>query len=398
MCYRYKDLEAAQAEGKSLSFLPPPVAVPNAPLLHNGKSTRDRNCIVVPLIISEAFADAGHPSKTSNSRWMRMLDTLCSMQLCIHDWPAGVPPPGPDFDLKLLSGWTPCQLSDFTGYSHKVYSIPLVINTDGIILCHLEESEKFIKDLPPHVTECLNTGTSHSIGALRSHQEALCLYPTAPHSNYQAPHSNSGASHSQHEALCSQHGASHSQHRALHSIPPVPIHTDHDELLDHSIHSDESDDDLPPSSPPLSSPHATPQGSNVAAGQYQYNCICEDICRSMASETRKWTRDDYESAREADDIEMGMVVARYRSRTHGKHGYEATKGHNHPKPYVCASSKAHMGPAPNQNTMHLPSHSAVMPYSEGSPSLHQYASHLQPAHVLDCCLLPLVDEDEFEYN
>ncbi|KAG1902402.1 uncharacterized protein F5891DRAFT_1186513 [Suillus fuscotomentosus] len=452
---KYKDLEAAQAEGKSLSFLPPPVAVHNAPLLCNGKSARDRNCMVAPLIISEAFADAGHPSKMSNSRWMRMLDILYSMQLCIHDWPAGVPPPGPDFDLKLLSasqlralvgpylrkhlgdmyeaelgrdededdaekatmtkrkgkskksnenrrtrgtvvqepdvilsikGWTPRQLSDFAGYSRKVYSIPLVIDTDGIILHHLEESEKFIKDLPPHVTERLNTGTSRSIGASHSHQEASRLYPAAPCSDYRALRSNSGASRS-------QHGASR-------SIPPVPIHTDHDELLDHSIHSDESDDDLPLSSPPLSSPHATPQGSNVAAGRYQYNCVHEDIRRSIASETRKWTHDDYESAREADDIETGMVAARYRSRTHDRAsmGMRSTKGHNHPKPYVRASSKARMGPAPNQNTTHLPSRLAVVPYSEGSPSSHQYASRLQPAHVLDRRLLPLVDEDEFEYN
>ncbi|KAG1797813.1 uncharacterized protein HD556DRAFT_1306406 [Suillus plorans] len=107
---KYKDLEAAQAEGKSLSFLPPPVAVPNAPLLCNSKSARDRNCMVAPIIISEAFADAGHPSKTSNSRWMRMLDILYSMQLCIHDWPAGVPPPDPDFDLKSLSASQLCAL------------------------------------------------------------------------------------------------------------------------------------------------------------------------------------------------------------------------------------------------------------------------------------------------
>ncbi|KAG1896095.1 uncharacterized protein F5891DRAFT_983787 [Suillus fuscotomentosus] len=458
---KYKDLEAAQAEGKSLNFLPPPVAVPNAPLLRNGKSTRDRNRMVAPLIISEAFADAGHPSKTLNSRWMRMLDILYSTQLCIHDWPAGVPPPGPDFDLKSLSasqlralvgpylrkhlgdmyeaelgrdedednaekatmtkrkgkskksnenhrtrgtvvqepdvilsikGWTR-QLSDFAGYSHEVYSIPLVIDTDGVILRCLEESEKFIKDLPPHVTERLNTGTSCSIGASRSHQEASRLYPAAPRSDYRAPRSNSGA-------LRSQHGALRSQHRALRSIPPVPIHTDHDELLDHSIHSDESDDDLPPSSPPLSSPHATPQGSNVAAGRYQYNCVREDIRRSMASETRKWTRDDYESAREANNIETGMVAARHWSRTHDRAsmGMRSTKGHNHPKPYVRASSKACMGPSPNQNTTHLPSHSAVVPYSEGSPFSRQYASHLQPAHVLDRRLLPLVDEDEFEYN
>jgi 5'-3' exonuclease len=32
-----------------------------------------------------------------------MLDILYTSQLCIYDWPAGVPPPGPDFDLKSLS-------------------------------------------------------------------------------------------------------------------------------------------------------------------------------------------------------------------------------------------------------------------------------------------------------
>jgi hypothetical protein len=32
-----------------------------------------------------------------------MLDILYSWWLCIHDWLAGVPPPGPDFNLKSLS-------------------------------------------------------------------------------------------------------------------------------------------------------------------------------------------------------------------------------------------------------------------------------------------------------
>ncbi|KAG0703201.1 hypothetical protein DFH29DRAFT_874605 [Suillus ampliporus] len=425
---KYKDLEAAQAEGKSLSFLPPPVAVPNAPLLRNGKSARDRNRMVAPIIISEAFADAGHPSRTSNSRWTRMLDILYSTQLCIHDWPAGVPPPGPYFDLKSLSasqlrtlvgpylrmhlgdmyeaelgrdededdaekatmtkrkgkskksnenrrtrgavvqepdvilsikGWTPraysdSQLSDFAGYSGEVYSIPLVIDTDGVILRRLEESEKFIKDLPPHVTEHLNTGTSRSIGALRSHQEASRLYPAAPRSDYQ------GSTLQLWGFALTTWGF---------------VLTTWDFTLDSTC-------------------------SNVAAGRYQYNHVHEDICCSMASETRKWTRDDYETAREADDIETGMVAARYQSRTHDRAsmGMRSTLGHNHPKPYVCAPSKASMGPAPNQNTTHLSSHSAVVPYSEGSPSSRQYASHVQPAHVLDRRLLPPVDEDEFEYN
>src|ERR1700692_4565705 len=59
---------------------------------------------------------------------------------------------------------------------------------------------------------------------------------------------------------------------------------------------------------------------------------------------------------------------------------------SHPKPHVRATSKARMGP-PNQNTTHLPSRSAVVPYSEGSPSSRQYASRVQPAHVLDRRLL-----------
>jgi hypothetical protein len=88
------------------------------------------------------------------------------------------------------------------------------------------------------------------------------------------------------------------------------MHTDYDELSDDSIHPDECDN-LPPSSPPPSSPYAT-------AGRYQYNHLCQDIRRSMASElaTRKRARDDYETVGEADDIEAGMVDERYRSRIH----------------------------------------------------------------------------------
>ncbi|KAG1849433.1 hypothetical protein DFJ58DRAFT_842646 [Suillus subalutaceus] len=294
---KYKGLEAAQAEGKGLSFLPPPAAVPNAPLLHNGKSTRDRNRMVAPIIISEAF----------DCRWMRMLDILYSTQLCIHDWPTGVPPSGPDFDLKSLSA---SQLRALVGpylrkhlsntyetelgrdededdaekamttkrkgvdslcifsrairlarYAGEIYSIPLVIDTDGIILHHLKDSEKFIKELPPHVArkhltkrireESPNSDESlnSDAGPSGSHQEALHLHPAAPRYNYQAP--------------CSNSGAPHSQHGALRSNPPVSMHTDHDELLDYSVHPD---DDLPPSSPPLPSPYAAHQGLNATTG------------------------------------------------------------------------------------------------------------------------------------
>jgi hypothetical protein len=53
---RYKDLEAAQAEGKTLGLLlPSSTTVPNGTLLCNGKSARDRNRRVAPMIIGEKF-------------------------------------------------------------------------------------------------------------------------------------------------------------------------------------------------------------------------------------------------------------------------------------------------------------------------------------------------------
>ncbi|KAG2039380.1 hypothetical protein BDR03DRAFT_1009011 [Suillus americanus] len=98
-----KYLEAAHAEGKTFSLLPPSSTTLNGTLLCNGKPARDRNRKVAPMMISEKFAEASHLLKTSNSRWLTMLDILYAEKLCIHDWPAGVPPPGPDFELKALS-------------------------------------------------------------------------------------------------------------------------------------------------------------------------------------------------------------------------------------------------------------------------------------------------------
>ncbi|KAG1744523.1 uncharacterized protein EDB91DRAFT_1246650 [Suillus paluster] len=314
---KYNDLEAAQAEGKGFSFLPPPVAVPNATLLQNGQSDRDRNRMVAPPIISEAFVAAGHPFKTSNSRWTKMLDILYYMQLCIHNWPAGVPPPGHDFDLKSLSAnededdaekavstkrkgksksnenrrtwgtvveepdvvlsiedWSPLQRADLAGYCGEVNLIPLVIAMDGIILCRLQDSEKFIKDLPPHVArkmsttvreespnsdadaEHLNTGASCTMGASQSnpgalrshsgpsssHQEASHLHPAvlcsdywALHPDYRAPCSDYRAPCSDYQAPHSNSGAPHSQHGASRSNPPVPMHANYDELLDYDL-------------------------------------------------------------------------------------------------------------------------------------------------------------------
>ncbi|KAG1887861.1 hypothetical protein F4604DRAFT_1916717 [Suillus subluteus] len=216
---KYKDLEATHAKGKTFSLLPPSSTAPNGTLLCNSKPARDRNRKVAPLMISEKFAEAGHPLKTSNSRWLTMLDILYAEKLCIHDWPAGVPPPGPDFELKALSAsqlralvapylrihlgamyeaelglddddddseteaakakkrkgkskksrdngrkkgpiaeepsvvlhisrWDESDILALETQSPNACLIPLVINTDGKVVHSLQDSEKFVKDLP----------------------------------------------------------------------------------------------------------------------------------------------------------------------------------------------------------------------------------------------------------
>ncbi|KAG2146364.1 hypothetical protein DEU56DRAFT_753830 [Suillus clintonianus] len=467
---KYKDLEAAQAAGKNIKFLPPPAPASNASLLRNGKSDRDRNRMVAPVVISEAFADAGHALKTSNSRWMTMLDVLYSTRLCIHDWPAGVPPPGPDFDLKSLSasqlralvgpylrihlgdtyeaelgrdededdsdaekakmakrkGKIGVLMQDLTSYTGEVYTIPLVIDTDGVILRRLKDSEKFIKDLPPHVTRKQlgktireeyptsdasaehsfpeashpNLGNSRSNSrALHSHQQVSRTHVTTPRANSRAPRSNlgapratrppnSGASRSNQGASRSNQGASRSNQGAsrstagalrstagalrstagaLRSNQVVTRHMDYDDLTDYNnLPADY--DDIPPSSPFLP---ATPRGSNTAHGRHQYNRLREDIRHSFGSksDTRKRPRGDYETISEVDEIETGMVEDRRLARMHDRTSVDqrSTRGHQR-KPIAGAPSMAHSGAVTNNNTARLASRSSVVPYADRSPS------------------------------
>ncbi|KAG2101586.1 uncharacterized protein F5147DRAFT_776589 [Suillus discolor] len=289
---KYKDLEAAHAKGKTFSLLPPSSTTPNGTLLCNGKPARDRNRKVAPMMISEKFAEAGHPLKTSNSRWLTMLDILYAEKLCIHDWPAGVPLPGPDFDLKALSASQLCALvapylrihlgamyeaelgldddnDDSEAEAAKVKKrkgkskksgdkgrkkgliakepsvvlhisrwpesdilalemqasnaclIPLVIDTDGRVVHTLQDSEKFIKDLPQDDTPRRRTNevikkptisnsaasrstmeTSRStIGASRSNQTASRFNNAAPSSNREASHSHQYTNQVIHEDL-----------------------------------------------------------------------------------------------------------------------------------------------------------------------------------------------------
>ncbi|KAG1777887.1 hypothetical protein EV702DRAFT_1196684 [Suillus placidus] len=294
---KYKDLEAAHAKGKTFSLLPPSSTTPNGTLLCNGKPARDRNRKVVPMMITEA----SHPLKTSNSRWLTMLDILYTEKLCIYDWPAGVPPPGPDFDLKALSAsqlhvlvapylrihlgalyeamlglddddddseaeaakakkckgkskksgnkgrkkgpiveepsvvlhisrWPESDILAFEMQASNVCLIPLVIDTDGRVVRTLQDSEKFIKDLPPDDTprrrtnEVIKKPTISNPAASRSTKEASRSTIGASRSTMGASRPNQEASRFNNAALSSNREASRSRqytNRAIHEdLPP----------------------------------------------------------------------------------------------------------------------------------------------------------------------------------
>ncbi|KAG1856149.1 hypothetical protein F4604DRAFT_1932006 [Suillus subluteus] len=309
---KYKDLEAAHAEGETFSLLPPSSTTPNGTLLCNGKPARDRNRKVVPMMISEKFAEAGHPLKTSNSRWLTMLDILYAEKLCIHDWPAGVPPPGHDFDLKALSAsqlralvapylrihlgamyeaelgldddddndseaeaakvkkrkgkskksgdkgrkkgliaeepsvvlhisrWPESDILALEMQASNACLIPLVIDTDGRVIRTLQDSEKFIKDLPKDNTprrrtnEIIKQPAISNPAASRSTIEASC-------STIGASCSTMGASRPNQTASCFNNAAPSSNHEASRSC----------QYTNRAIH-----EDFPPSSPPQEAPRS----------------------------------------------------------------------------------------------------------------------------------------------
>ncbi|KAG2139152.1 uncharacterized protein EDB93DRAFT_1253077 [Suillus bovinus] len=298
---KYKDLEATHTKGKTFSLLPPSSTTPNSTLLCNGKPARDRNRKVVPMMISEKFAEAGHPLKTSNSRWLTMLDILYAKKLCIHDWPTGVPPPGPNFDLKALSasqlralvapylrihlgamyeaelGLDDDDNDDSKAEAAKAKKckgkskksgdkgrkkgpiaeeptnittthdilaleiqasntclIPLVIDTDGRVVCALQDLEKFIKDLPKDNTPrrrtnevikqpaISNPAASHStMGASCPNQTALHFNNAAPSSNHEASHSRQYTNRAIHEDLLPSSPPSLPPQEAPHSCHPT---------------------------------------------------------------------------------------------------------------------------------------------------------------------------------
>ncbi|KAG2738785.1 hypothetical protein P692DRAFT_20882339 [Suillus brevipes Sb2] len=378
---KYKDLEAAQAEGISFSFLPRSTAVPNGMLLCNGKSARDRNRKVAPMIISEKFGD-----------WT-CSNTLYVEQLFILNWPAGVPPPGPDFDLKALSAsqlralvvpylrmhlgamyevdlgqddedddseaetaktkkrkgkskksndnrrtkgtiveepdivlsireWSEFDVEHLESQSPSMYSIPLVIDMNGEVLRELWDSVKFFKDFPlpdqastKQVTEELPS----------SDQEASRPTQVAPHSNHRALRSNHNARQSRQDASCL----------------PQPTHW-------------ELRQGLPPSSPPLTLStivSSSSPGSTILVSSYACDSVRPPTSRYEHSQyerpryedTRKRTRDNYETAREAGDLENETIVERYHARLQGNNR-RIPSGHpqSHPPPPIASTSRSQL--------------------------------------------------------
>ncbi|KAG1789794.1 hypothetical protein EV424DRAFT_1355580, partial [Suillus variegatus] len=423
---KYKDLEAAHAEGKTFSLLPPSSTAPNGTLLCNGKPARDRNRKVAPLMITEA----GHPLKTSNSRWLTMLDILYAEKLCIHDWPTGVPPPGPDFELKALSAsqlralvapylrihlgamyeaelgldddndnseteaakakkrkgkskkscdngrkkgpiaeepsvvlhisrWDESDILALETQSPNVCLIPLVIDTDSKVVRSLQDSEKFVKDLPqdntprrrtneviekpamsnPAASRSTVRASRSTVGASRptkaasrSNQEASRFSQTASRFNHAAPSSNREASRFR----------QHTNRTIYEDFPP----SSPPQEAPHSRHpTNRVFDDLPPSSPTPSSQFSSPppisrpstpvptsdylhlrdaiypsrsryEGSRNEALRHQH--AYNDVMPTHNPDIRKRTRPHYESARETEDLERETVEERHRARVHDK--------------------------------------------------------------------------------
>ncbi|KAG2046092.1 hypothetical protein BDR06DRAFT_1039184 [Suillus hirtellus] len=387
---KYKDLEAAHAEGKTFSLLPPSSTTLNDTLLCNGKPARDRNRKVAPMMISEKFAEAGHPLKTLNSRWLTMLDILYAEKLCIHDWPAGVPLPGPDFDLKALSAsqlralvapylrihlgamyeaklglddndndseaeaakakkrkgkskksgdkgrkkgliaeepsvvlhisrWPESDILALEMQASNTCLIPLVIDTDGRVIRALQDSEKFIKDLPKDDTprRCTNK---------------VIKQPTI---------SNLAASRSTIEALRSTIGASCSTMGA-------------------------------------SRPNQTALRFNNAA--------------LSSNHIRKRTRPHYESAQETEDLERETVEERHRVRVHDNSHIHSGRAQSQ----IVSTSRSRL---PSRSSVVPPSRagSSVVPTSRAGSSQHRHyptvrSPRIRPASP-DRRLI--IEEDEY---
>ncbi|KAG2030200.1 hypothetical protein BDR03DRAFT_987239 [Suillus americanus] len=273
--------------------------------------------------------------------------------------------------------------------------IPLVINTDGRVVRTLQDSEKFIKDLPKDDTPrrrtnevikqpaISNPAALHSTiealrsttGALRSTTGASCSTMGALRPNQTASHFNNAAPSSNREALRSCQYTNQAIHEDL---PPSSPPSSPPQEAPHSHHpTNRVFDDLPPSSPstpssqflsppPISrssTPVPTSDYSHVRShsrykpsrnGALQHQHAYDDVMPTYHSDICKRTRPHYESAQETEDLERETVEERHHVRVHD-------------------NSHIHSGRAQSQivSTSHscLPSHSSVVPPSRAGSSV-----------------------------
>ncbi|KAG1751731.1 hypothetical protein EDB19DRAFT_1824642 [Suillus lakei] len=369
---KYKDLEAAHAEGKTFSLLPPSSTALNSTLLCNGKPARDRNRKVAPMIITEA----GHPLKTSNSRWLTMLDILYAKKLCIHDWPAGVPPPGPDFELKALSASQLCALvaSYLRIHLGAMYKADLGLDDDDddseaeamkvkkrkskskkshdngrkkgpiaeepSMVLHISrwpESDTLaletqstntcliplVIDTDSKVVRSLQDSEKFVKDLLQDNTPRCCTNevikkpamsnPAASRSTVGTSRPTQAASHSNQEASRFKHAAPSSNREALH----FRQHTNR------AIY-----EDILPSLPPQEAPRSyySHLQDAIYPSRSQYNGSRNEALRHQHAyndvmpmhnpDIHKQTRPHYESARETEDLECKTVEDRHRARVH----------------------------------------------------------------------------------
>ncbi|KAG2083551.1 uncharacterized protein F5147DRAFT_782873 [Suillus discolor] len=424
---KYKDLEAAHTEGKTFSLLPASSTAPNGSLLCNSKPARDRNRKVAPMMITEA----GHLLKTSNSRWLTILDILYTEKLCIHDWPTA---PylrlhlGAMYEAELglddndnnseaeaakakkrkgkskksgdkgrkkgavveepsvilhISRWPESDILTVETQATSMCLIPLVIDTNSKVVLSLQDSEKFIKDLPQD-----NTQDDTQDDTPRRRTKQVIKKPTV--SNLTASRSTMGASRSNQEASRSHR---HTNRAIYDNFPPLSPPAPSSQFL--------SPPPISRTSTPMSTlgyPHvgdATyPSRSRYEHshdGPRRYQRAFDDAMPTYNPDTRKWTRPHYESARETEDLECETVEERHRVRVH----------ENSHIPLGRTQSQARVSSAPIASTSRsrLLSHSSVVPTSRTGSSQRRNHSTVRPSHIRPASpdRRAIIEEDEDEY-
>ncbi|KAG2048982.1 hypothetical protein BDR06DRAFT_975570 [Suillus hirtellus] len=325
-----------------------------------------------------------------------MLDILYTEKLCIHDWPAGVPPPGPDFDLKALSA---SQLHALVApylrlHLGAMYEAELGLDDDNndseaeaakAKKCKGKSKKSGDKGRKqgamveePSVILHISRWPESDILTVETQATSMCLIPLVIDTNSKVVRSlqdsekfikellqddtqdndqdDTPRCRTKQEALCPNQAASRSNQEASCS--------NHEALRSCRNTNQAIKDNFPPLLPPQEAPHLC----------HPTNQVFEELLPSLPptpssqfsspppiSYTHKWTWPIYESAQETEDLECEMVEERHHVRAHD-------------------NSRVPLGHA--QSQAHHHNHSTVRP------------SHVHPASPDRCAIM---EEDEYEY-